>query len=334
MADNNEETYEESITSLDLMRQEQESAHPTDTPATTDLVYAQRGTGSDRNRVWTLSEIFALLANESITELVIPAQGGKARLTGGKLKFEALDGQGEPNGNKAEFAYNGGIKFTEGDVVKFGIVKDTLTGTYDTTFYDGTLDMGMADGDTRVLVNKWVSAYNHNPSAGQPKATITAKNCIAIVRSVPLSGQGAYYIDEVVISADGIEFWSEIGPDGTTVGTLSKVRTIPFYGAADTDVDNIVVLGSNGESGDNWEKKSEWSHKGQTKYVFNNSSENKTVGYYPAWYNSSHQWQAADQISQMTIEPYGMRKFVYSGIDKTISDGGGSVTLATFIVER
>lgn len=334
MADNNEETYEESITSLDLMRQEQESAHPTDTPATTDLVYAQRGTGSDRNRVWTLSEIFALLANESITELVIPAQGGKMTLTGKRLKFEVVDGGGEPTGYKAEFAYDGGIKFTENNVLKFGVVKDSNAATFDATFYDGSIDVGIGDGDTRVLVNKWVSAYNPNPSAGQPKATITAKNCIAIVRSVPLSGQGAYYIDEVVISADGIEFWSEIGPDGTTVGTLSKVRTIPFYGAADTDVDNIVVLGSNGESGTNWEKKSEWSHKGQTKYVFNNSGENKTVGYYPAWYNSSHQWQAADQISQMTIEPYGMRKFVYSGIDKTISDGGGSVTLATFIVER
>ena len=330
MADNNEETYEESITSLDLMRQEQESAHPTDTPETTDLVYAQRGTGSDRNRVWKLSEIFALFANESITELVIPAQGGKATLTGGKLKFEALDGQGEPNGNKAEFAYNGGIKFTEGDVVKFGIVKDTQAGTYDTTFYDGTLDIGMADGDTRVFVNKWVSAYTTTPAAGQPNATVTAKNCIAIVRKRATSVQGDYCIEEVVVSADGIEFWSTF----ETSGTLSKVRTIPFYGAADTDLDNIVVLGSNGESGTNWEKKSEWSHKGQTKYVFNNSSENKTVGYWPVWYNSSHQWQAADQISQMTIEPYGMRKFVYSGIDKTISDGGGSVTLATFIVER
>lgn len=331
MADNNEEkTFEESITSIDLVRQEQESAHPTDTPALTDLLLAQHGTGSDRNRAWTLQEILDLFAGGAITELVISAQGGKMTLTGGKLKFEATDGQGEPNGNKAEFAYNGGIKFMEGDVVKFVIVKDALTGSYGITSYDGTLDMGMADGDTRVLVNKWVSAYNHNPSAGQPNATVTAKNCIAIVRKREISVQGDYCIEEVVVSADGIEFWSTF----ETSGTLTKVRTIPFYGAADTDVDNIVVLGSNGESGTDWEKKSEWSHKGQTKYVFNNSGENKTVGYYPVWYNSSYQWQAADQISQMTIEPYGMRKFVYSGIDKTISEGGGSVTLATFIVER
>ena len=113
MADNNEqETFEESITSLDLMRQEQESAHPTDTPALTDMVYAQHGTGSDRNRVWTLSEIFALFATGSISELIIPAQGGRAVLNGNKLKFEVVDGGGEPTGYKAEFAYNGGIKFS------------------------------------------------------------------------------------------------------------------------------------------------------------------------------------------------------------------------------
>lgn len=331
MADNNEETFEESITSLDLMRQEQTSAHPTDTPALTDMVYAQHGTGSDRNRVWTLSEIFALFANESITELVIPAQGGKATLTGGKLKFEALDGQGEPNGNMAEFAYNGGIKFTESDVLKFGIVKDAQAGTYDITFYDGTLDMGMGDGDTRVLVNKWVSAYNHNPSAGQPKATITAKNCIAIVRKKDLLGLGAYGIEEVVIGPDGIEFWSEISPDGTTVGTLSKVRTIPFYGAADTDVDNIVVIGVNGDTTGDWEAASHWTHKGQTKYVFNNSAESATVRYYPVYYNSNHQWQAVDGNGvTMTIEPYGMRKFVYSGVNKTVE----SVSIAALIAER
>lgn len=331
MADNNEETFEESITSLDLMRQEQTSAHPTDTPALTDMVYAQHGTGSDRNRVWTLSEIFALFATGSISELIIPAQGGRAVLNGNKLNFEVVDGGGEPTGYKAEFAYNGGIKFTENNVLKFGIARTSNDGPFEATFYDGTIDVGGGDGDSRVLVNKWVRAYTHNPAEGQPKATIDAKDCIAIVRKKVLSGQDAYGIEEVVIGPDGIEFWSEISPDGTTVGTLSKVRTIPFYGAADTDLDNVVILGANGESGGNWQKASEWTHKGQTKYVFNNSSESKSVTYYTVWYNSSHQWQLVDGNGvTMTIEPYGMRKFVYSGVNKTVE----SVSIAALIAER
>ena len=168
MADNNEEeTFEESITSIDLIRQEQESAHPTDTPATTDLVYAQHGTGSDRNRAWTLSEIFALFATGSISELIIPAQGGRAVLNGNKLKFETVDGGGEPTGNKAEFAYSGGLSFTEQGVVKFSLSKQQDT-RYELKFSDATATFGdgeVTDGTVlkatpKVLINKKVLTYD------------------------------------------------------------------------------------------------------------------------------------------------------------------------------
>lgn len=308
MADNNDtETFEESISSIDLIRQEQESAHPTDTPALTDLVLAQHGTGSDRNRAWTLQEIFALFANGSITELVIPAQGGRAVLSGGKLRFETVDGSGQPTGNKAEFAYNGGISFSEQGVVKYEMGKQQ-DGRYELKMYDGTATFGdgeVADGATlkavpKVLVNKKVNTYD-------PETRLCTMDYnyggVAVVKEVnELSG---WHVEQTILTPGKLEVWSTKG-NAEEDYTLHKVNELILDAWSD-----MLFVG--GESDKEWMLGSKW-YAGQVRKVM--CTANTTINFTVPAYDGSSTTQ------QITFKPSKYREFICTG--KYVDSGTGN----------
>ena len=299
MADNNDtETFEESITSLDLMRQEQESAHPTDTPATTDLVYAQRGTGSDRNRVWTLSEIFALFATGSISELIIPAQGGRAVLNGKKLKFETVDGGGEPTGNKAEFAYNGGISFIESEIAKASLTKQG-DGSYELKLHDGMASFGdgvSTDGTTlkavpRVLVNKKVNEYDPI----ERRCTLAPiYGVVAVVREV--NELSSWHVEQTILTPGKLEVWSTKG-NAEEDYTLHKVNELILDAWSD-------MLFVSGESDKEWMLGSKW-YPGQVRKVM--CTANTTINFTVPAYDGSATTQ------QITFKPSKYREFICTG---------------------
>lgn len=308
MADNNDtETFEESITSLDLMRQEQDSAHPTDTPATTDLVYAQRGTGSDRNRVWTLSEIFALFATGSISELIIPAQGGRAVLNGNKLKFETVDGGGEPTGNKAEFAYSGGLSFTEQGVVKFSLSKQQDT-RYELKFSDATATFGdgeVTDGTVlkatpKVLINKKVLTYD--PETRRCTMTYNYGGVAVVKEMNDLSG---YYVDQTILTPGKLEVWSTKG-NAEEDYTLHKVNELILDAWSD-------MLFVSGESDKEWMLGSKW-YPGQVRKVMCTAS--TTINFTVPAYDGSASTQ------QITFKPSKFREFICTG--KIVESGSGN----------
>lgn len=86
------------------------------------------------------------------------------------------------------------------------------------------------------------------------------------------------------------------------------------------------------ENNDNWTQASNWSYKGQSKRLFNNSADVVEKNYYPAKLNNGA-WQAASNVEKIKLAPYSFVTVYYSGITKTISDGSSSVDVACVIIE-
>lgn len=91
---------------------------------------------------------------------------------------------------------------------------------------------------------------------------------------------------------------------------------------------DFVVL----DDHDGWLSASNWSYKGQSKRLFNNSADVVEMRYYPAKLNNGA-WQAASIDKAVKIAPYSFVTVYYSGVNKTITGSQGSVDVACVIVE-
>lgn len=144
----------ENITTLNVMKARQQGAHPEWTPDLIDLLYVEHGTGSDRNRVFTLEEVrdFLKVVFDRITmSTTVPGQGtvesemdpaGFSSSVGssGKTKYmsraiRVYDSEDnlvgsvvfDESDDTPKFVFNQPVYFADGAVVPAGKALDAAT---------------------------------------------------------------------------------------------------------------------------------------------------------------------------------------------------------------
>ena len=187
MAENNQ-----SITTYVAKKAAQDEAHPEYTPSLEDVLYVVHGTGSDRDRLYTLQQIATLIASGTgLNPLILKDydNGGfwKVELTGETIEFTRNNG-GTETPNKITFNLTNGL-----------VLQNTLTGTGVTRTYE--VQVG-TDG--------------YSVSDANPSGTFTAEMKGGIVRAKRGNDGSAMDYEKVttpLVKADSIE--------GTSTGTGS-----------------------------------------------------------------------------------------------------------------
>lgn len=187
MAENNQ-----SITTYVAKKAAQDEAHPDWAPSLEDVLYVVHGTGSDRDRLYTLQQIADLLASGTgLNPLILKDydNGGfwKVELTGETIEFTRNNG-GTETPNKITFNLTNGL-----------VLENTITGTGPTITY-----------------NVQVGTDGYSVSESNPSGTFTAELKGGVVR-VKRGNDGSVMDYEKVttplVKADSIE--------GTSAGTGS-----------------------------------------------------------------------------------------------------------------
>lgn len=356
----------QSITSLLDKYLKQVEQHPEWVPELGDIVYVVHGTGSDRDRVFTLDDIRTVLQtvfktlhledddattdiepakitmcddeeSDYRTELLLDLLGSAQKGYGAMLELsKQYDGStikkleillGLAGTDLSQIKFDGEVKV---DDVKTPIVKsvEDIDGTTHVTGYQVSDELLML---AKVYNNQGAQAYKRFRLKWDDSAkrfNLDYDGNISVNSFMYLLDNNRVFISPLYNPATG----------ATNVkGLLLNWDSNQNRFDARLDGDLEVNGNLNGRvnldalivspSNDNWQKETEWSAAGQSKRVLNNTSTDMSVTYFPSTKQGSA-WQAESTTKIITIPPYQYRTFTWTG---AVRNEGG-VGIAAFII--
>lgn len=370
------------ITSLPERHAAQQTAHPDWTPELNDVAYVTHGTGSDRDRFFTLDqirELFDSSANniEYLTQTNLTSAKIFEVLEAGKLPVLQI-GDGGASGYTKMYAYPVSFyKVTEGAdagyrrAVFFRYSRDVDGNAESNKLYwykyvnipvagqgesytNGTVDLDFLDAIANLVITKKVASVSNSQGASDfyeltneyinlsfsfatqggrvDKTFYVRKYESGDVHRYDMFIDGNFDISKGAIQISG-------NPETVNTNKLKIENSgLHFTDSSNNRIADIepitmslsdfVVL----DEHDEWANASNWSYKGQSKRLFNNSYDVVEKAYYPAKLNNGA-WQAASDPERLKIAPYSFVTVYYSGVTKTISAGGSTIDVACVIVE-
>jgi len=294
------------FTTLPERYEAQQAAYPGWTPELNDVVYVTHGTGSDRDRVFTLGQIRDLfgstvgikviarseltydavrLANASGNIVVVTSaeQGGGSQTTVRKYWVQEGGKTGANTGNGFQFNR---LNAAEMKLEVLSIdEEDTITSS-EIQINDNMFNGLTVNGNAEI-----------KKTSGNNDGNLTAEGSVFTKEEFAVIGNGGYKVGKARTNCM---------PDA--LSSASSVLVPP----TDTDL-SFMVMDSGNEL-----------YEGEDFIVYNNRNDNQNlqIKYHVAYYDTSeNKWKpvvdsgepSGYKLRTVSIEPYSYRRFVYLG---------------------